>query len=985
MKCTKCGSELKDGQKFCMKCGTPVSANPQQPAAKQMTAAVCSKCGNPLKPGQKFCMKCGTPVASAPKQTQSGDKGWFTNGVRAVANAVTGGALNRDIQREQQQAVRQQAQADQGVIDEAHQGLQAAERAQLNAEREAEQARNRRNQEAIDGVDVVRGRAIWSIQPGQIARKISERELEEIEKLKGVIVQEGCQAIIFANGELVATLSAGAYQFFKSVEEEKAALKAAVEKAEKELDEKERKAREQRRQQEPTFRELGIVGEIGRAGRWVSRLIFGEKKDEKREKIERRKIDYARILSQATQAPILSVYIVSERHITMTFAGSTESDGHLAFTPYTIPTKIVDVNIGVSLQLRINDIHQFATNYLADKNIATTMQFEQMLAPSIENTLRQMLRNLDYEASGLPEPVQNNLKVRIQQTINEQLFGIQCERVLQITDSSADFERFRAVERELYCSEQELGFLQRTGEFRNRLAAETNKQEINRATSEEELRYALQQINKDQLLHDDEMEQFVLLLNAQKRLREAKSQEEEYEALLDIKKSRLVKDDEMAALQDALAQNKIQRDSVTEIMRIQHQQSIDDARLHAQWALDDQKQDHDWEREDLQRRRNWGIEDEQREREWMHEEQEREREWARDEQEYNRRFSRTQQQDEYDWQKRLRETDFDWQQEERRREADWQQKEREREAAWQQHQREEQMRREQEQLDFARQRQSKFDDIDILDRKASIAQRNMQAMKDAELRELQEQNRSTETIHSMDTDVEKSRIDAETRMTQEQIAAAHMKDIVGLDAAAQAEMAKMMGSGNTVKAEMAEQQKNEMKEMYEKMMAMQQQNQTGQQQQANMNQQQMMQMMQMMMQGMTQMGAAQVAGVQNMNQQQMDFMQQRFQDQQQRANEYRQDAQRQQDRMDHTLDQSLNYTTRAHQTDSQSFAQAMGGAPQGFQQMPPQQGYQQPVQQQYQQPQTPAEPAAPQVRYCPACGAVVPEGGAFCVECGNRM
>ena len=939
-KCLKCGSELKEGQKFCMKCGTPVSTNPQQPAAKQMTAAVCSKCGNPLKPGQKFCMKCGTPVASAPKQTQSNDKGWFTDGVRAVANAVTGGALNRDIAREQQQAVRQQERADQGIIEEAQQGLQAAERAQLNAEREAEQARNRRNQEAIDGIDVVRGRAIWSIQPGQIARKISERELEEIENLKGVIVQEGCQAIIFANGELVATLSAGAYQFFKSVEEEKAAIKAAIEKAEKELDEKERKAREQQRQQEPTFRELGVVGEIGRAGRWVGRLIFGEKKDEKKEKIERRKLDYARILSQATQSPILSVYIVSERHITLTFAGSTESDGHLAFMPYKIPTKIVDVNIGVSLQLRINDIHQFATNYLADKNIATTMQFEQMLAPSIENTLRQMLRNLDYEASGLPEPVLNNLKIRIQQTINEQLFGIQCERVLQITDSSADFERFRAVERELYCSEQELGFLQRTGEFRNRLAQETNKQTIDKATSEEELRYALQQLNRDQLLHDDEMEQFVLLLNAQKRLREAKSQEEEYEALIDIKKSRLVKDDELAALEDALAHNKIERDSITEIMRIQHQQSVDDARLHAQWALDDQKQDHDWEREDLQRRRNWGIEDEEREREWMHEEQE-----------YNRKWGRTQQEDEYLWQKHVREEDYEWQNQERQREAEWQQR-----------QREEQMRREQEQLEFDRQRQSKFDDIDILDRKASIAQRNMQAMKEAELRELQEQNRSTETIHSMDVNAEMNRDNNFANMSAEQIRAAQLSH---LDKDAQVAMANAYSKDG--ENALLQKQQQEQKELYEKMMQMQQAN-------GSQSQEMMLKMAQMMQQGMVGIG-----------QQQQAFQQQRFDDQRQRADEYRQDAHRQQDRMDHTLDQSLNYTTRAHQTDSQSFAQAMGGAPQGFQQMPPQQGYQQPVQQQYQQLQTPVEPAAPQVRYCPACGAEVPEGEAFCGECGNRM
>ena len=918
MKCSKCGNEMKEGQKFCMKCGAPASVNPQvQTASKQMDApAVCAKCGNPLIPGKKFCMKCGTPVGVAPQQPQGqpGEKGWFTDGVRAVANAVTGGALNRDIERQQQQAVRQQARDDQGEIQHAQQGQQAAERAQRAAEQEAERARDRRNQEAIDGIDVVRGRAIWNIQPGQIARRVTETEFNEVEQLKGVIIQEGCTALVYVDGDLVGTLSGGAYTFpVKSDAEKKAEREAA-----------EQKVKEQEKKKE-TFMDRGLVGTIGIGLSTVRRFFFGNKKDESEQKRQARQQKVEKVLKEKNQPKLIRVYLVSDRVLTLTFGGQQNQDGGIDFVPFKVPTKIVDVEIGVSLQMQINNINDFLRNYLADRASVTTNQVQQMLMPAVQNTITQMLRNLDYQQEGLPEPIVNNLKNRILQTINGQIFGIQCIQVLQITDRSADFERFRQVERELFCSEKELEYLQRTGEFRNRLASETNKQTIDKATSEEDLRFALQQLNKDKLLHDDEMEQFVLMLNAQKRLRVAKSQEEEYEALLDIKKSRLVKDDEMAALEDALAQNKIQRDSVTEIMRIQHQQSVDDARLKAQWALDDQKQDHDWEREDLQRRRDWGIEDEQREREWMHEEQE-----------YNRQWGRTQQQDEYNWQKRIRETDFDWQQEERRREADWEQR-----------QRETQMRREDEQMAFERKRQEKLDDVERLERLAILRDRAMQ-----------ENFRHEESIHGMDVQKEMNRDNVEANMTAEQLMAKRAAELSG---EGQVAFAQALGSGK--ENELLQKQQQEQKELYEKMMQMQQQ--TGSQ-----NQEMMLKMAQMMQQGMMGVG-----------QQQQVFQQQRFEDQQQRANEYREDAIRQQDRMDHAMDQSLNYTTRAHQTDSQSFAQAMGGAPQGFQQMP----LQQPQQSVAQQPVAPTAPATPQVQHCPACGAEVPEGESFCGECGNKM
>ncbi|MDE5585783.1 MAG: hypothetical protein K2I92_05490, partial [Muribaculaceae bacterium] len=582
MNCNKCGNPLTPGTKFCLKCGHPVDQtvnnksvgeipNPTKPSMPRpgMPKPEMPRSGMPrTQAPAQVAPRPGMPRPGMPNPTiPQTDKGVFTNTVRSVANAMTGGALNREIAREQNLALRQQAQESQSEIRDARQAQQAAEQARERAERDAARAADRRSMELVDGIEVVRGRAIWNIQPGEIARRIKESELEEVEKLKGIIVQEGCTAVIYANGEQVATLSAGAYLFYKSVQEEQAALNAAVEATEKQMNEAERKRLAERRRAQPTFRELGIVGEMGRAARWVGRIIFGQKK--KDEKARKRQIDYARLLSRLTQPPVMSVYIVSDRHIPLTFGGTTDGEGNIGFSPYSIPAGIHNVEIGVSLEVCVCDIHSLAVNYLSDHTRLTTSEVHNILSPAIENLLRTHLRNAAYDSTGLPADLTDRMKEWIARLVDQRLHGIRCTAVHSITDSNVDFERFRNIERQLYNTEREIDFMQRTGEFRNRMETEANSQQLQSARNAEELRHNLQKLNNDRLLHDDEIEEFVELLESQRRIRQATTAEEEQTALDELKKSRLVKQDEIEALQDALLHKKIPRVEITQLMRIQ--------------------------------------------------------------------------------------------------------------------------------------------------------------------------------------------------------------------------------------------------------------------------------------------------------------------------------------------------------------------------------------------------------------------------------
>lgn len=921
MQCPKCGAPVNPGQKFCTKCGQPMS-NPQSNANTSNTnQSVCPKCGAPVNPGQKFCTKCGQPMVTASQQNNKG----FIDNVTHLGTFMERGSrgVQAEIRKEEQQRLQQQAQA-MGLEVVKPQNGQQAQPSQPQVQEQPQERRLVVDTDSVEGVNIVSGRAIWDIQKGQIARLVTETEFANAAGLKGVIVQEGCTAMVFIDGKMMTMMQSGCYTFPAKTEAELQLeqRQKQLETEQKELEKQQKAIEDEQRRKDneyaQTFAARGVFGEVAAFGQGVMNFLFGKKKGDTLEQHKKKQEQKVEKLRLNPSPKICRVYIISNRIINLLFGSQTNADGAVDFAPMLIPTKLVDVNVAVSMQLQISNMNLFVANYLADKKSVSVLDIQNELTTSVKTLLTQMLRNLDYQAEGLPEPIVNNLKNRLQASCNERMQGIEVVRVMDITDSSTDFERFRAVERELFASEKELGFLQRTNEFRNRLEQEQNKRTVDAAGNAEQLRQSLQAINKDKLLSEDEMEQFVMLLESQKRLREATTEEQEHEALQDLKKNRLVKDDDVAALENTLAQGKITRESVTEIMRVQASQKLTMSQQIAEFELSDSKMEHDMAAALRQAQHQGNLTAAQLDA------------------------------------KRLVDAYND-----ERSEFDWQKQQREREASNQQALFEQQLREQQTQAEYNRQRQDKFDDIDILERKARIAQMNMQAMKDAELAAQREQNRSAESLASMQHNEQMNRDNMFANMSAEQIRAAQLSHLTG-----DAQVAMAQSYSSEKENELRAQQQAEQKALYEQMMA-------NQNAQSLQQQQMMMQMAQMMQQGMMGVAGQQMQNQQQMFQQQQAFQQQRYEDQQARANEYREDAYRQQSRMDHTQDQAFGAIGGVASAAASNLGAFSGGFPlQGHPQAS------QPIQ---------PTPQQPQGRICPSCSATVPDGEIFCGECGTRM
>ena len=554
MNCPKCNNPLREGAKFCTKCGEKIA----QPA-QSTTSNACPQCGATLKEGAKFCTKCGCKVGNAAAPTVS------------------------------QEEKKPQVAEDMGTA---------------------------------------KGRIYWNIQPGQIARVITEQEFDSYNKVQGIIISEGTTAYIRANGHTIASISGGTYDFIADAGQPAAELKESV-----------------------------------RQGWSVLTSLFKSRSRKAAEAAagptpeEVYKQQQQAILENAKRGVAFSVVIVLDKAFPL-YVGAKRAnlDDYATFVPMKIQTRYLEMAVGVNAYFKITEPERFITHYLTDRQLANNALVVDEIADTVRVTLQEVLGDQELKENRIPKELHGVIKERLNEVAAEAFFGLSIVRIVEISAENKDLERMAALSRELYLSEQELDYLRRTNDFKNRLADVTNSQLLHEATSEAELRRQLDAINRDNLLQENELKIFEHLLQNERVVREAKSDEEREAALAEIAQSQLVREADMQMLkqQKASAIQLMQlRDSIEfERVRLEGQLDLEELaerkKLELQTLKDDYA-DHRFNVE-LQQRRdaaNMALDIEQRQRDMNYEDERRRREMEReDDAEQFRQFMAMQQAEE---------------------------------------------------------------------------------------------------------------------------------------------------------------------------------------------------------------------------------------------------------------------------------------------------------------------------------------------------
>lgn len=726
-----------------------------------------------------------------------------------------------------------------------------------------------------DVAAIVRNKAIWKLQPGELARHIAPDEWVYVsEHLEGLVIEEGTTAILYIDGQEVAQMGSGMYVF-----DNKHVAAAEME-------------AERRKQERQGFFSLLADG--------IYRFFTGHKREENTQQREERRRRVQQIMGRLKKDTIIDVYLKSDRVFPAVFGQQYLSDSPEGYHPYIIQSRHLDVQVGVGMHMQIGNFKDFIANYLAGRKSVTITDVVKSVDSSVYSILKFRLRDVEVTERGLDEITFNTIKNHLKQNLPNLLHGVIVVDVLDIATTNEQLARFRQVEEQLYCSEREYDFLQRTNKFRNRIASEENDQKIREARSEQELRFRLDEVNKDNLLHDDEMESFVSLLMNQKAIREASNHADLDKAMLEIQRNRLISQEEFDIFENDLKNRYFDREQVSEQMRARSLmatalQKIELDKTFAVTAIkaDDEISDAKWEAT----RKEKGREAEG---------------WDLDAIIYGRKYVLERQQLIDEVEKRRLHNDANAE----TIRGQQQQSDFERDEILKTHNvsekiKEDEYQRQLREKEDALKRLQQMHDIEqnVADRETHRKLEEERATAELELNKLKEENAFQLSKANIDADVKKTEIEAESKMSADQLLG---KNIAQMDATAQAKFAESFSHLNEL--ELTKMNAAEQAKLYQQMIDMAKDNGANIQKISSDNAAQQMEMMKQVLATMAQMSASQTLGQQGLVNSMVGAIQGvangKIQDAESLKNEYKEEKHHAEARLDETQKQSLNATTR---------------------------------------------------------------------------
>lgn len=348
----------------------------------------------------------------------------------------------------------------------------------------------------------------WRLFPGQIAVRINGNDLDKFSAAKGIIVESGTIAMFFDQGEYIGILPPGKHLFKKD---------------------QAGNTRTHRPQKPGSAFSEFITGIKKGVSGFMSRLF--------------RKNKRTTATSSASKKRTYEVSVVLIR----------DAEFPLLFTFNDIPTKGLRSDVGLHIVAEICDVEQFYINQLMDRKFIAYDSFSRSVEPMIRNITSRVLAGYSIDEIENNSVLYSELLTALQEEISVIYPYLDVTKLITLTASNAEMERIRKMKENLYVAEAELVQIQSEYDFKQRLQNAEYQHLLSEARSKVDFEALMDKINEDHLINEDKRAEFIMLLEAEKVIREAKSKDNVDSTLHEFAKNGIIRDDEIATLKTSIA------------------------------------------------------------------------------------------------------------------------------------------------------------------------------------------------------------------------------------------------------------------------------------------------------------------------------------------------------------------------------------------------------------------------------------------------